>query len=67
MHFRGGFQQPSLWDDLRAILVDLACLGILAWVGSGLIMWWRVRRVRLWGAVALAGGTLAFAMLVWRL
>ena len=67
MHFRGGFQQPSLWDDLWAILVDVACVGILVWVGSGVVMWWRVRRLRLWGAVALGGGTLAFALLVWRL
>jgi len=29
MHFRGGFQQPALWDDLWAILVDVACVDIL--------------------------------------
>ena len=67
IHFRGGFQQPTCWDDLWAVLVEVACVGILVWLGSGLIMWGRVRRVRLWGTLALAGGTLVFALLLWRL
>jgi hypothetical protein len=67
MHFRGGFQQPTFWDDLWAILVDVACVAILIWIGSGLIMWWRLARLRLWGAIALGGGMLSFLLLIWRL
>lgn len=67
MHFRGGFQQPGFWNDFWAILVDVACIGILAWVGSGLVMWWRVQRLRWWGALTLGGGMLGFTLLLWRL
>lgn len=67
MHFRGGFAQPGFWDDLWAILVDVACVGIVIWVGSGLLMWWRLRRLRLWGCLALGGGCLAFLLLLWGL
>ena len=64
MHFRGGFQQPTFRDDLWAILVDLACLGILVWVGSGIYMWWRLPRIRLWGALALGAGGVSFLALI---
>lgn len=67
LHFRGGFLQPTLWDTLWAVLVDVACVGILIWIASGLLMWWRLARLRMWGAVAIAGGILSFAILVWRL
>ena len=67
LHFRGGFQQPTFWDTLWAVLVDVACLGILIWVGSGVLMWWRLRALRLWGTISLAGGLLSFALLIWRL
>jgi len=67
MHFRGGFQQPGLRNALWAVLVDVACLGILVWVVSGLVMWWRLARLRLWGVVAVIGGLLSFLLFVWRL
>jgi len=67
LHFRGGFLQPTFFNDLWAVLVDVACLGIFLWIGSGLVMWWRVARLRFWGAAALAGGVLSFVLLVWQL
>lgn len=67
MHFRGGFQQPTFLDDLWAILVDVVCLGIVAWIGTGLVMWWRLARLRLAGALAVMGGVLSFLFFVWRL
>lgn len=67
LHFRGGFQQPTFLDTLWAILVDVACLAILIWIASGLLMWWRLTRLRLWGSLALGGGLLSFALLIWRL
>ena len=67
MHFRGGFQQPTFFDALWAVFVDVACLGILIWIGSGLVMWWRLSRLRFWGAIALGGGLLSFLVLIWRL
>lgn len=67
MHFRGGYGQPSFLDKFWGLVVDVACVGILIWVASGLIMWWRLARLRAWGAVALGAGIVSFALLVWRL
>lgn len=67
MHFRGGYGQPSFWNKFWGLLVDIACIGIITWVASGLIMWWRLPRVRAWGAIAVAGGALSFLLLVWAL
>ncbi len=67
MHFRGGYLQPTIWDKLWGLVVDVTCLGILIWVGSGLYMWWRLARLRLWGAAAIVGGLCSFLLLIWRL
>jgi hypothetical protein len=67
MHFRGGYNQPLFLNKLWALMVDLSCVGILLWITSGLIMWWRLSRTRVWGAIALAGGLLSFLSLVWML
>jgi hypothetical protein len=64
MHFRGGFGQPTFWDKFWGLLVDVACVGIILWVASGLIMWWRLPRLRAWGALAVGGGAVSFLLLV---
>jgi hypothetical protein len=64
MHFRGGWMQPTIWDTGWAVLVDVVCAAIVLWVVSGLIMWWRLERTRLWGAVAVGGGIVSFALLM---
>src|SRR5262245_1224457 len=67
MHFRGGYEQPTFGNRVLGLLVDVACVGIIVWVASGLIMWWRLPRFRAWGALAVGGGFLSFLLLVWRL
>jgi hypothetical protein len=67
MHFRGGYEQPDFGNKSWGVIVDLACVGILIWVISGLIMWWQLPRLRTWGAIALAGGFISFCLLVWTL
>lgn len=67
MHFRNGHNQPLFLNKLWAFTVDLTCLTMLLWVASGLIMWWRLSKVRLWGALALGGGIASFLLLMWRL
>lgn len=67
MHFRGGYGQPVLLDKLWGLLVDAACVGILIWVGSGFILWWRLPRLKIWGALAAGGGLLSFLLLIWSL
>jgi hypothetical protein len=67
LHFRGGFEQPTFFNNVWAVLVDVACVAILLWIASGLIMWWRLTRLRFWGAVALGGGLVSFILLIWQL
>ena len=64
MHFRVGSDQPTLGNKLWGLLVNLACIGIIIWVTSGLIMWWRLPRFRAWGAIAAGGGIVSFVLLV---
>jgi hypothetical protein len=67
MHFRGGYLQSTFQDKFWGLLVDLACIGIIIWTGSGLIMWWRLPWLRAWGALAVVGGACSFLVLVWTL
>jgi hypothetical protein len=67
MHFRGGYLQPTAADKFWGFTVDLACVGIVLWVASGLIMWWRLPRLRNWGAIAVGGGLFSFLLLTWML
>jgi hypothetical protein len=67
MHFRGGYSQAPFWDKFWGSLVDAACVGIIIWVASGLIMWWRLPRLRAWGAIAVVGGFVSFLLLVWKI
>jgi len=62
LHARAGFRQEAFLADAWAVLVDLTGLGTLIWAGSGVYIWWRSRRARLWGIVALAGGIITFAI-----
>jgi len=67
MHFRGGYGQPTFWDKCWGLLVDVACVGIILWTASGLVMWWRLPRLRAWGAAAVGGGLVSFLVLLWTL
>ena len=67
LHFRGGFHQPDFGNNAWGVFVDSACIAILIWVISGVIMWWQLPKLRRWGAVALVGGIISFSILVWTL
>ncbi|MBI1389766.1 MAG: hypothetical protein GC154_15110 [bacterium] len=62
MHFRGGFIQPTWADFFWAIVVDLVCFAILTWIATGVYMWWKLKRLRRWGAVAIAAGAVSFIL-----
>jgi hypothetical protein len=62
-HFRHGYEQPFLSSKLWAITVDLAVIGMLFWVASGIWMWWEIKPARIWGAVFGAAGLAAFGIL----
>lgn len=58
-HFRHGYEQPFLSSKIWAVIVDLAVVGMLFWVVSGVWMWWEIRPARLTGAAfALVGFTM---------
>ncbi len=67
MHTRNGYDQPLFLTKMWAFTVDLTCVTMIVWVASGIIMWWRLAKVRVWGAIALAGGAASFLFLVWTL
>ncbi|MBL0170994.1 MAG: hypothetical protein IPP90_09720 [Gemmatimonadaceae bacterium] len=62
-HARGGFANDG-WSDLWAVFVDLVSLALIAWVVTGLVMWWQLKRLRAWGLVALGSGLVAFGALI---
>jgi hypothetical protein len=59
--YQWGSQSARFREQVWGLLVDAACVGIIIWVASGLIMWWRLPRLRAWGAVAVGGDILSFA------
>ncbi len=65
MHARGGFQQDSILNDAWAVIVDVVCVAMLVWIASGIYMWWKLRRLRKWGSIALGGGMVSFAVFLW--
>jgi len=67
MHARGGFQQESFLSDAWAVIVDIVCISMLIWIGSGIYMWWRLSQTRFWGFAALGGGVLSFGVFLWGL
>jgi hypothetical protein len=69
MHARGGFEQDGPWQWAWAVVVDLASIGFLLWVATGLYMWWTLaaRTARAWGWVALLAGVLSFGVFLLRL
>jgi hypothetical protein len=62
MHARGGFVQDGILPKVWGAIVDLVSLAFIAWVITGWLMWWQIRSTRRWGAIALIGGAVAFAV-----
>jgi hypothetical protein len=61
MHAKGGFEQGG-WHNVWGVVVDFVSLAMVLWVVTGLVMWWKVPSTRVWGWVALGGGTVLFAV-----
>ena len=69
LHTRGGYTLGGFWDSVWAVFVDLVSAGLLLWILSGLIMWWKIpgTGLRRWGWIALAGGAACFVVIMLRL
>jgi hypothetical protein len=63
-HFRHGYEQPFLSAKIWGFVVDLAVVGMVFWVLSGLVMWWEIKPARTFGAVCALGGCGLFAVLL---
>ncbi len=63
-HFRHGYHQPFLAAKIWGVVVDLAIVGMLFWVLSGLWMWWEIRPARLTGAAFALAGVGLFGVLL---
>lgn len=63
-HFRHGYEQPFLASKIWAVVVDLAAVGMLFWVLSGLWIWWEIKPARLPGAACALVGVAMFGVLL---
>lgn len=61
MHARGGYQRDSFMHDAWALMVDIVCSAFVLWIVTGIIIWWKSKRMRMAGAIVLLGGFLSFA------
>jgi hypothetical protein len=64
LHTRGGYDMDGLWDSVWAVFVDIASIGLLLWIASGIYMWWHVTSTRAWGWIALGAGAACFLVII---
>lgn len=62
LHTRGGFENPDILHQAWGVIVDVVQVGIVLWVISGFVIWWKMKRYRLWGLLATATGIASFAI-----
>ena len=67
LHARGGFERPGFLENSWSVIVDIIQLSIIIWIASGIYMWWNLKHLRKWGALALGGGVAFFAIFLLRL
>lgn len=63
-HERGGFGQPPWLTKAWGVIVDLVGLALVIWAVSGLVVWWKVRRQHMAGALVLLAGAATFVALI---
>jgi len=64
MHVRTGYGREGWLHDAWAFVVDLVCVSFMAWVVTGLYLWWKLTSTRRAGWVAIVSGTALFVVLV---
>jgi hypothetical protein len=61
-HRRRGYATGYALDTVWAVSVDLVIVAMIAWVLSGLWMWWEMKATRAFGAAAVVAGAGLFAL-----
>lgn len=64
LHFRHGYEQPFVSAKIWGFVVDLAVVGLLFWVVSGIWMWWEIKPARTTGALVALFGCGLFGLLL---
>ena len=64
LHLRHGWGNDGPLYQSWALLVDVFCLATLAWIFTGLYLWWKISATRKWGFIALLSGFLSFGILL---
>jgi hypothetical protein len=54
LHTSHGFPTETRTRSFWALAVDLMGSGMIIWALSGILMWWQMPKVRMWGGVTLA-------------
>ena len=67
MHARGGFEQEGLLDKAWGVIVDIASVGMLFWILTGVYMWWHLPGLRKWGWLAFLSGVGSYALFMAKL
>ena len=62
MHRRRGYDQPYALEDTWGFSVDVAVVAMMFWSLSGIWLWWEMKLVRGWGALAFLAGMGLFAV-----
>ncbi len=62
LHVRRGYGTGYLADNVWALVVDLFIAAALAWGGTGLWTWYKMKKTRTWGALCAAVGCVLFAV-----
>lgn len=62
MHRRRGYNQPYALEDTWGFTVDFAVVTMVFWSLSGIWLWWEIKHVRYWGALAAMAGLGLFAV-----
>ncbi|MBC8244994.1 MAG: PepSY-associated TM helix domain-containing protein [Verrucomicrobia bacterium] len=64
MHVRHGYGRGGVLYTGWAFVVDLLCFAIIAWIVTGLYLWWKLPATRKPGWVAILSGLATFILLV---
>ena len=67
LHNRVGYGQPGVLRNLWAVMVDVFSVSLLAWVATGLYLWWKLPATRGSGLTAIAAGIATLAILLFSL